>query len=138
MTGQGLGIAHVYHPLEKAKCVETLSPALISALHAKGQQRTKVVAQVAVRHGIERVVREADVVDPLDHRMSAQKLRHLAGVLYMPLHTKRHGLNPLQKQKAVKRRKCGSGVALANGSTARDERRIAVMIDVHHSVIGDL
>src|ERR1700722_9868980 len=121
MTGERLGIAHVDHALEQLEGVEGLSASLIAALHTESQQRTEVGAEIAVRHGIERIVGKPDIVHPCNHGMGAKKFRHLAGVFNMALHAESQCLNPLQKQKAVKRRQGSTRISLANGTAARNE-----------------
>src|SRR5579862_9981719 len=70
--------------------------------------------------------------------MSAQKFGNLASVFHMPLHAQRHGLNSLQKQKAVEWRQRCAGVPLAYGPTTRHKSGVAELIDIHHAVIRDL
>ncbi len=91
-----------------------------------------------MRHRIERIVRKSDVVHPIDHGMIAQEFRYFARVLHVALHAKGQRLNPLQEQKAVKRRQRGAGVALTHGPAARDKRGVAEMIDINDAVIGNL
>src|ERR1039458_1136034 len=91
-----------------------------------------------MRHRIQRIVREANVVDPRHHRMRPQKFRDLARVFYMTLHSQRHRLDSLQEQKAVKGRKSRPGVSLADGSTSRYKRSIPKMVDINDAVVCDL
>src|SRR5580692_12782724 len=138
MARQRLGIAHVHHPLEEAERVEAFPATLITALHAEGQQRTEVGAQVSMGHRIEGIVGKPDIVHPINHGMSAEKFRDLARVLDVALHPQSQRLNALQEQKPVKRRQRGSSISLAYRSAARDECGFFVMIDVDYAVIGDL
>src|SRR5580700_4124390 len=114
MTRQRLGISHVHHALELAKRIETLSSALITALHAKSKQRAKIVAEVSMSHRVKRIVGKANVVHPIHRGMRAQKLCYLACILDVTLHPQGQSLNSLQEQEPVKRRKRGSGISLAD------------------------
>src|ERR1700690_2013572 len=134
MAGQGFGVAHVDHPLEEAERIKALPAALVAAFHSKSQQRAEVRAQIPMRHRIERIVGKADIVDPIDHGMSAQKFRDLACVLYVALHAEGQALNSLQKEKSVKWRERGAGISLADGAAARDKSGIPVMVDIDHAV----
>src|SRR6267142_5614275 len=71
MTRKRLGIAHVHHPLEQAKRIEAFPAALVSTFHTKCQKRAEVGAQVSMRHRVKRIIREPDVVNPIDQRMIA-------------------------------------------------------------------
>src|SRR5580700_1244708 len=70
--------------------------------------------------------------------MSAKKFRDLTCVLHVAFYAQRQGLNPLQEQKSVKRRKRGSSIPLTDSPAARDKRRLSKMIDIDHAVICDL
>src|ERR1700722_3544973 len=91
-----------------------------------------------MRHRIERIVRKANIINPLDRRMIAQKLRHLARVLNVALDAEGQGLNSLQKQKTVERRQRGPSISLTDCATARDIGRGPKMVDVNDAVISDL
>src|SRR5664279_4072083 len=69
--------------------------------------------------------------------MRSQKFGYSASVLHMALHTQRQRLNSLQEKKAVKRRQGRAGIPLADGAAPGNKRRIAVMIDVDNTVVGD-
>src|SRR5208283_740355 len=89
-------------------------------------------------HRIERIVRKASVIHPIDHRMCPQEFRNLTCVFYVAFHTERERLNSLQEQKSVKRRKRGTSVSLTDGSATRDKSGIPVMVNVDDAVISDL
>src|SRR5580704_2376407 len=69
--------------------------------------------------------------------MIAQTLRYLAGVLHVAFNPKSKGFNSLQQQKAVKRRQSCTSVSLTDGSATRDVSRVAIVLNVHHTVIGN-
>src|ERR1022692_399875 len=138
VTRQRFGVAHVNHALEQTEGVEALPPSLIAALHPKGEQRAEVGAQISMRHRIQRIIRKSDVVNPFHHRMSAQEFRYLACVLNVAFNAEGKRRNPLQKQKAVKRRQSCTGIALTHSPAARDKCGISVVIHIHNTVIGNL
>src|ERR1041385_344432 len=130
MARQRFCVAHIYHSLEQLEGVEALPPALVTALYPKSQQRTKIIAKVAVRHWIKRIVGETHIVHPLDQRMSTEKLRDPTGILDVPLDAESHGLDSLQKQESVERRQRRSSISLAHRATTRDKGCVSELIHI--------
>src|ERR1700730_5463388 len=97
--------------------VESLA-GLHAALDAKGEERRRVAVQIFLDQRVIRAVRETRIVDPIDARIVAQKLGNLARVLDMPFDAQGDGLDSLQRQESIERRKHRAHGALIDAARA--------------------
>src|SRR5271155_4315815 len=84
MAAERSGVADIYEPLDKFERVVKRLGRLQAAHHAQGQKRGRPPTEIFQRKRVGRMVGKADVIDPLDARISAKEVRDCARVLDMP------------------------------------------------------
>ena len=120
MAGERFRIADIDQSRDQLERVIEALAGLHATLDAEGEQRRRIAAEIFLDQRVIGAVGEAGIIDPVDTRVVAQKFGDLARILDMPFDAQRDGLDSLQQQEGIERRKHRAHGTLIDAARALD------------------
>src|SRR5579871_4311983 len=105
MTGERFRIADIDEPLEQFQRIVEALARFEAACHAESKERCATAAEIFLCQRVVRIIGKAEILYPLDARMTRKKFGNAIGIVEMALHPQRQSLGSLKQKERGERRK---------------------------------